>query len=217
MRFTWAHCLSMSRYIWIASHPSGVLTVPHSLVPSANSLRVHSTPPSVLLMKILKTTGPSADLWGTLITDILNVKPLTATLWIQSHKQFLIHRTVHPSNPYLSNLEKRILWGTVSKATEVKCLLFWPVMWGWFPLTCSSSRCVDSFQCINSHLKPPPVKSSSCSGSSVNKSLLSWTLKPLSWCKQLLAFCFYIIGSNFDSLLNFAFIFTSCSFPCRGG
>ncbi|KAK4828014.1 hypothetical protein QYF61_022791, partial [Mycteria americana] len=27
--------------------------------------------------------------------------------------QFLIHRTVHPSNPYLSNLGRRMLWGTV--------------------------------------------------------------------------------------------------------
>ncbi|KAK4832887.1 hypothetical protein QYF61_026437, partial [Mycteria americana] len=26
--------------------------------------------------------------------------------------QFLIHQTVHPSNPYLSNLERRMLWGT---------------------------------------------------------------------------------------------------------
>ncbi|KAK4829123.1 hypothetical protein QYF61_002161 [Mycteria americana] len=29
--------------------------------------------------------------------------------------QFLIHQTVHPSNPYLSNLERRMLWGTVHK------------------------------------------------------------------------------------------------------
>ena len=52
---------SLSRSLWMASHPSGVLTAPHSLVSSANVLRVHSIPLSMSLMKILNSTSPSTD------------------------------------------------------------------------------------------------------------------------------------------------------------
>jgi len=61
MRFSWALCSRLSKSLWIASHPSGVSIVPHSLVSSADLLRVHSTPLSALLMKILKSIGPSTD------------------------------------------------------------------------------------------------------------------------------------------------------------
>jgi len=44
MRFTWTHVSSLSRSLWVASLPSGVVTVPHSLVSSENLLRVHSIP-----------------------------------------------------------------------------------------------------------------------------------------------------------------------------
>jgi len=53
--------LSLSRALWMASHPSGVLTSPHSLVSSANLLRVPSMPLSMSLMKILKSTGLSTE------------------------------------------------------------------------------------------------------------------------------------------------------------
>jgi len=42
--FAWAHCSSLSRSLWLASHPSGMLTTLYSLVSSANLLRVHSAP-----------------------------------------------------------------------------------------------------------------------------------------------------------------------------
>ena len=61
----------------------GVLTVPHSLVSSVNLLRMHSTPLSMSLLKILKSISPSTDPWGTpLITDLhRDIEPLTTILW----------------------------------------------------------------------------------------------------------------------------------------
>ena len=38
------------------------------------------------------------------------------TLWVGSCSQFFVPQTVHPSNPYLFNLERRMLWVTVWKA-----------------------------------------------------------------------------------------------------
>ena len=71
MKFAWAHCLSLSRALWMVSYLFGVLTASHSLVSSANLLRVHLTPLSVSLMKILKSFGLSTDPWGTLlVTDL---------------------------------------------------------------------------------------------------------------------------------------------------
>lgn len=63
--FSWIHS-SLFRSLWMASHPSGALTSPHSLVSLANLLRVHSTPLSVLLMKIWRSISPSSDLCGSL-------------------------------------------------------------------------------------------------------------------------------------------------------
>jgi len=51
--------LSLSRSLWMVSHPSGVLTTLHSLVSSANLLKVHVTPLSMSLMKILKSISPN--------------------------------------------------------------------------------------------------------------------------------------------------------------
>ena len=69
-------------------------------------------------MKILKSIGPSTNSWGTpFITDLHpDIKSLNTTLWNQSCSQFSVHWTIHPSNPYLSNLERSVLWGTMSKA-----------------------------------------------------------------------------------------------------
>ncbi|PKU44015.1 hypothetical protein llap_5686 [Limosa lapponica baueri] len=54
-----------------------------------------------------------------LVTDLhLDIELFTTTLWMQPSNQFLIHQTVHPSNPYLSNLERRMLWETMSKALQ---------------------------------------------------------------------------------------------------
>jgi len=39
----------------------------------------------------------------------LDIEPLTTTLWLRPSNQFLSHQTVHPSNLYFSNLERRML------------------------------------------------------------------------------------------------------------
>ena len=116
--FTQAHFSSLSKSLWMVSLPLGVSTAPLILVSSVHLLRVHSVSLSPSLMKILNSTGPSMDLWGTpLVTSAhLNIEPLTTTFWLQPSNQFLLLQTVHPSNSYLPNLERRMLWGTVSKA-----------------------------------------------------------------------------------------------------
>ena len=79
-RFTWAHLSSLSRSLWIASHPSGMSTTPLILVSSAKLLGVHLTPLSMMsLMKILNSTGPNTDTQETpLVTDLLF---WTSSLW----------------------------------------------------------------------------------------------------------------------------------------
>ena len=53
----------------------------------------------------------------TLITNHHpDMEPLTAALWTQSCSRFIVNSTVHPSNLYLSHLERRMLWDIVSKA-----------------------------------------------------------------------------------------------------
>jgi len=53
MRQAWSHLSSLSRFLWIASHPSNVSIEPLSLVSSANLLRVHSIPLSMSPTKVL--------------------------------------------------------------------------------------------------------------------------------------------------------------------
>lgn len=66
MSFSWAHCSSLSRSLWMASHPSGMLTARSSLV-STNFLKVHL----IALLQMLKSTGPGTDPWGIpLLTDL---------------------------------------------------------------------------------------------------------------------------------------------------
>ena len=81
-------------------------------------LRVHSIPPSVSLIEMLKSSGPRMDPWGTpLITGLhLDMEPLTTALWLRPSNQFLIQHILQPSNPSLSNLEVRLWCRTVSKA-----------------------------------------------------------------------------------------------------
>ena len=72
-----------------------------------NLLREHSIPLSVSLMKILKSISPRT-MRNT--TDLhLDTDTLITTLCVQSCNQFLIHRTVHPSNPYLPKLDRMML------------------------------------------------------------------------------------------------------------
>jgi len=108
-------CLILSGWYAISS---GMLTAEHSLVSFTNLLRVHLIPLLMSLIKTLKSISPSIDPWGIpLVTDLhLDIESLATTSCEQSCNQPLIHQTVHPSNPYLSNLESRMLWETMSKA-----------------------------------------------------------------------------------------------------
>ena len=49
----------------------------------------------------MNSTGPRADSWGTSLVTSLHsdIETLITTLWPHPANQFLIHRTVHPSNP----------------------------------------------------------------------------------------------------------------------
>ncbi len=62
--------------------PSSVSTAPLSLVSSANLLRVYSIPSSMSLIKMLKSTSPKTDPWGTpLVTGLhLDIEPFRGTL-----------------------------------------------------------------------------------------------------------------------------------------
>ena len=117
MRFSWANC---SAYLHLCGwHSIPQVCQPHHRASCFLQIcwecnRSHS---QCHWERCRKSTSPSPDSWGTLlITDLhLNTEPLTTTVWVLSHNQFLFHRTVCPSNPYLPSLE-RILWGTMSKA-----------------------------------------------------------------------------------------------------
>ena len=65
IQFTWAHFSSMSRSLWLVSLPCMVSTTPLSLVLSANLLGVLLISLTVSLIKMLKSTGPKIDHWGT--------------------------------------------------------------------------------------------------------------------------------------------------------
>jgi len=103
--------LSLSRPFGMEPHPLDAWTVPHSFVSFTEFLRVHSFLLSRSLMKIFKSFYPSIGPWGTpLVTNLhANIELLTTTLWVRSHNQFLVLWTTHPSNPYLFNLERRML------------------------------------------------------------------------------------------------------------
>jgi len=96
-------CLGLSEW-----HPSGVLTSSHSLVSSANLLRVHLSQMSMSLMNMLKSIGPSTDPLGTWpITDLhLDTVSLTTTLWTQSCSPFFIHNS-QPVNIFAIWKERR--------------------------------------------------------------------------------------------------------------
>ena len=89
MRFFYAHCLSLSSSLWMASCLSGMSSTPHCLVPSSNLLRMHLISMSMSLMKILKRLSFSSDCWGMpLAIDLhLDIEPLTTALWVWSCNQ----------------------------------------------------------------------------------------------------------------------------------
>jgi len=60
MRFAQAHLSSLARSLWMASLLS-VLTAPHSLLSSADLLRMHSVSLSVSPTKMLNNAGHSTD------------------------------------------------------------------------------------------------------------------------------------------------------------
>ncbi|KAK4818403.1 hypothetical protein QYF61_012324 [Mycteria americana] len=105
MRFTRAHFSSLSRSLWMASCPSGMSTVPLSLVLSANLLRVHSIPLPMSLMKILNSIGPTIDRY-----------PLDATIQTIPHP---------PNSPPIKSVslqfrEKDVVGAHVKGLTEVQ-------------------------------------------------------------------------------------------------
>lgn len=59
MRFTWAPCLSLSRFLWMACFPLGVLIAPHRLVSPVNLRRMQSIP--LLMSLTLKSTSFRTD------------------------------------------------------------------------------------------------------------------------------------------------------------
>lgn len=86
--------------IWVASLPSGgqPFLTPYQqhdtiLVSLANFLRVHSIPLSASPTKILNSTGSNTNLCGPLVIPdlLLDNKPLTASLQMQTSRQFFIH------------------------------------------------------------------------------------------------------------------------------
>ena len=68
------HLSSLLRSLWMASLPSNVQTTPLSLESSANLLRVHSSPSPMSLMKMVKSTGPRTDPWGTTLITVLHLE-----------------------------------------------------------------------------------------------------------------------------------------------
>lgn len=71
---------------------------------------------------MLKSTGPKTDPWGTLLMLCVQVEAssLMTTLRLRPSNQLLIHQVVYPSNPFLSNLEIWMWWGTMSKALDYR-------------------------------------------------------------------------------------------------
>mgnify|MGYP001852828837 CR=1 FL=1 len=80
IKLMWARFLSLFRSLSMASFPSIVSTASLSLVLSANLLRIHSIQLSRSLIKMLKSTSPMPDPWGTWLITGLDTELLTTTL-----------------------------------------------------------------------------------------------------------------------------------------
>jgi len=101
IRFLLAHSSSLSRSSCRVTYPSKVSSSPLSLLLLANFIRVYLILSSRSLKKILNSTGPNTNPWGTpLVTDCQFEKELfTTTLWVKSVSQFPTHRIDHLSRP----------------------------------------------------------------------------------------------------------------------
>ena len=114
MRFSWAHsdCLSFSGW-----YP--ILLVYQS--PLGGHLQSTEGVHSLIVSLISEDTKQHWSQQWPLRDTTHHWSPSRqgAMEWyylVPSCNQFLIHQKVHPSNPHLSNLDRRILQGTVSKA-----------------------------------------------------------------------------------------------------
>lgn len=114
MRFSWAHsdCLSFSGW-----YP--ILLVYQS--PLGGHLQSTEDVHSLIVSLISEDTKQHWSQQWPLRDTTHHWSPSRqgAMEWyylVPSCNQFLIHQKVHPSNPHLSNLDRRILQGTVSKA-----------------------------------------------------------------------------------------------------
>lgn len=98
------------------SFTSFVSMEPFSLVSSADTCWELPVTLSRSLMMMLKSTSPMTDPLSLLLDTV----PLTTTLYLQPSNQFLIHWVVHPSNPYISNLERfrdmNVMWDHICLA-----------------------------------------------------------------------------------------------------
>ena len=81
MRFSGVHLLNLSRSLWMAFCPSGMVMALHRLM---NLLKVHSIPLLMPFMKILKIFIPNTDPWGTPQITHLHpaIESVTITLWV---------------------------------------------------------------------------------------------------------------------------------------
>jgi len=78
--FIWVHFSNLLRSYWMVSLPSVASASSLSLMLSLNLLRLHWILQSKSLIKILSSTGPKMDPWGTLLVIILHVD-----IWIILH------------------------------------------------------------------------------------------------------------------------------------
>ena len=124
MMFAWANLSSPWSSLWMASLLSSMSIALHSLVSSANLLRVHSVPLSVFLTKMLNNTGPYTDPWGMpLITGFhLDIEPFITTFWVQPSSQFLIFCVIYPSikSMSLQFKDKDFMWDSVTCSAQVQ-------------------------------------------------------------------------------------------------
>lgn len=112
--------IQLPRSLYMAFVPSSRSIFPLSLVLSVNLQRVHSIPPSKLLIKILKKNSPSADpLWNItseLVTgNQLNLTVFTTILWAWPSSQTFAQQWVCLIKPWAANFSKVILCETKVK------------------------------------------------------------------------------------------------------
>lgn len=121
MRFLWAHFSSLSSSLWMASCPSVVSSVPHSFVPSAVLLRLPSVPLSVSSVKMLNTTDPRVEPWGTsLVTSLyLDTEPLTTTLAAFIQPVPYLPKSSQFKSMCLLFGDEGVMWNCVESFTEV--------------------------------------------------------------------------------------------------